>query len=79
MYNFMKCTQVMFGKKVRYGITYKNNERGFDVYERKAMHNMKVKVQGQSYEGSKGLEIATMKAYIVTEVDKINIYDSISF
>jgi hypothetical protein len=44
MYNFMKCTQVMFGRRVRYGITYKNNERNFDVYQRKAMHNMKVKI-----------------------------------
>ena len=32
MYNYMKCTQCMFGRRVRYGITYKNNERGFDVY-----------------------------------------------
>jgi hypothetical protein len=23
MYNYMKCTQCMFGKRVRYGITYK--------------------------------------------------------
>lgn len=32
MYNYMKCTQMMFGKRVRYGITYKQNEMSFDVY-----------------------------------------------
>jgi hypothetical protein len=23
MYNYMKCTQMMFGRRVRYGITFK--------------------------------------------------------
>jgi hypothetical protein len=46
MYNYMKCTQCMFGKRVRYGITYKANEKCFDVYQRKYMHNLRVKVQG---------------------------------
>jgi len=25
MFNFMQCSQMMFGKRVRYGITYKTN------------------------------------------------------
>lgn len=25
MYNFMGCSQMMFGSKVKYGITYKTN------------------------------------------------------
>jgi len=29
MYNFMNCSQMMFGAKVRYGITYKANQPGF--------------------------------------------------
>ena len=33
---------MMFGKKVRYGITYKTNQRSFDIYRRKFMHNLKV-------------------------------------
>jgi hypothetical protein len=79
MYNYMKCTQCMFGKRVRYGITYKNNERGFDVYQRKYMHNLKVKVHGQNLEGSKAIEIKSMGKFLVTEVDKVQMYDSYTF
>ena len=42
MYNFMGCNQMMIGSKVRYAITYKTNERGFDIYQRKYMHNLRV-------------------------------------
>jgi hypothetical protein len=35
---------MMFGKRVRYGITFKQNEKSFDVYQREAMHNLKIKV-----------------------------------
>lgn len=42
MYNYMGCNQMMFGKRVRYGITYKTNQTGFQVYRRKFMHNLKV-------------------------------------
>jgi hypothetical protein len=29
MWNFVKCSQMMFGSKVRYGISYKQNQPGF--------------------------------------------------
>jgi hypothetical protein len=44
MYNYMKCSQMMFGSKVRYGITYKTNEKSFDVYRRKYQHNIQTVV-----------------------------------
>lgn len=39
MFNFMKCDQMMFGSKVKYGITYKNNSCSFEIYRRKYEHN----------------------------------------
>jgi hypothetical protein len=39
MFNFMNCTQMMFGSKVKYGITYKTNSSSFDIYRRKYEHN----------------------------------------
>ena len=79
MYNYMKCTQCMFGKRVRYGITYKQNEKCFDVYQRKYMHNLRIKVQSQNLEGSKALEIKSMGKFMVTETDKVSLYDSYTF
>jgi len=29
MYNFMECSQLMFGTRVRYGISFKINQPGF--------------------------------------------------
>ena len=42
MYNFMKCSQMMFGARVRYSITYKNDQPGFQIFTRKYFHNYKV-------------------------------------
>ena len=39
MFNFMKCDQMMFGSKVKYGITYKNNSCAFEIFRRKFEHN----------------------------------------
>jgi hypothetical protein len=35
MYNYMDCNQTMFGKKVKFCVTYKTNMNSFDVYRRK--------------------------------------------
>ena len=58
MLNYMNCTQMMFGAKVRYGITYKTNQKAFTIYRRKYEHNFKVPVVSDNLEGSKGLELA---------------------
>ena len=57
LYNYMGCNQMMFGSKVRYGITYKTNERSFDIYRRKYMHNLKVNVDSGNLEGAFGLSL----------------------
>ena len=44
MYNYMGCSTMMFGSKVRYGITYKIGEKGFNLYRRKYEHEYMVNV-----------------------------------
>ena len=44
MNNFMNCSQMMFGSKVKYGITYKTNEKSFDIHRRKYEHDYLVNV-----------------------------------
>ena len=79
MYNYMNCTQMMFGSKVRYCITYKTNQRSFQIYRRKYIHNFKVTVNDENMEGSKGIEFARLGLFLISKVDKALLYDSSSF
>lgn len=79
MYNFMDCSQMMFGSRVKYGITYKGNEQSFDIYRRKYMHDFKVPVVDFNFEGSHGIDLPLSNAFIVTQTDKLFLYDSDSF
>ena len=69
MYNYMGCNQMMFGRRVRYGISYKTNERSFEIYRRKYMHNLRVCVNDENFEGAKGLELVSMRTFLVTKVN----------
>lgn len=75
MFNFMNCNQMMFGSKVRYCVTYKTNQRSFDIYRRKYVHDFKVPISFGNFEGSDGIEIPSINAFICSEVDKVNVYD----
>ena len=79
MYNYMGCNQMMFGRRVRYGITYKSNQRSFDIYRRKYMHNLKVCVNNDNLEGSFGIALESMNCFLVTNIDKVIMYDSDTF
>lgn len=79
LYNYMGCNQMMFGSRVRYGITYKTNQRSFDIYKRKYMHNLKVNVMAENFEGAFGLSMHKMGIFLVAKVDKIYIFSSDTF
>ena len=79
MWNYMACNQMMFGSKVRYGITYKANQRSFTVYRRKYQHNFNVPVVNSNLEGSIGLELPNASTFLCTKVDRVLVYDSESF
>ena len=66
MFNFMGCDQMMFGSKVKYGITYKSNQKSFDIYRRKYIHDFKVPVSNLDFEGSVGIEFEKHNAFVVT-------------
>jgi len=66
MFNFMGCNQMMFGSKVKYGITYKTNQKSFDVYRRRYMHDYKVPICHDVLEGSMGLDLPLMGAFLIT-------------
>ena len=69
MYNFMEANQMMFGVDTKYGVSYKSNERSFQIYRRKTLHVLKMNVNDRNFEGSKGVELITMNTFLVTKVD----------
>ena len=79
MYNFMNCSQMMFGKMVKYCITYKTNQKSFDIHRRKFVHDFRVNVVPADLDGSRGLPIETMNAFLVSMVDVIKFYDIDTF
>jgi hypothetical protein len=67
---------MMFGTKVRYCITYKTNQKSFNVYTRKFYHNFKVTILEKNLEGSKGVEFGSLGIFFVTEIDKVVMYNT---
>lgn len=76
MYNFMKCTSLIFGSKVKYGVSYKIGQTGFEIYSKKYEHNFKVNVLRQNLEKSKGLSINSMNRILVTKTAQILVLDA---
>ena len=70
---------MMFGSRVRYGITYKTNQKAFIVYRRKFIHDFRVPVLLENLEGSMGLDLAKWDTILVSKVDKIFMLDNKEF
>ena len=79
MYNNMECSVMMFGSKVRFGVTFKSNQSGFTIYSRKYYHNFKVTVDDTNHEGAKGVALKSMNKYIIAQGLQMTIYDQHTF
>lgn len=79
MYNYMTADQMMFGRRVKYAISFKQNERSFNIYRRKHLHVFKMNVNDEDFEGSKGIELITMNTFLVTKIDQVIMFDSDTF
>lgn len=79
MQNFMNCSQMMFGKNAKYAITYKTNQKSFDIHRRKFEHDFRVNVVEADLDGSRGLAIESMNAFLVSMVNIIKFYDVDTF
>ena len=70
---------MMFGSKVRYGITYKTNQKAFDIWRREYEHNFRVNVVNECLEGSRGLPIESMNAFSISSINVIKFYNMDTF
>jgi len=75
----MGCSEMMFGSKVRYCITYKTNQKSFDIYRRKYVHDYNVNVVSDNFDGQVGLPIDSMGAFLVSKIDVVQFYDVNTF
>lgn len=75
MYNYIKCSSLLFGSRVRYGIGFKANQPGFDIFTRTCYHNFKVCINIGDFEGAVGCQLSTIGAYAMAESTNIGIYD----
>jgi hypothetical protein len=73
--NFMNCTQLMFGSKVRYGISFKTNQKSFDIWSRKYEHSFNANVVKKNLDGSIGLPVETMDAFLVGRGNEVRFYN----
>ena len=78
MYNYMECSQMMIGAAKRFSVTYTSNQRQFDIFTRKYMHNFRVNVDSTNFESQKALEISSSNILLVSLTDKILIFDVIT-
>lgn len=67
---------MMIGSHKKYAITYKANERGFEIYQRKFLHDLRVCINASNFEGAKSLEIVSSGMFLISKVDEIIIYDN---
>lgn len=70
---------MMFGSDGNYCITYKTNQKSFDIYRRKYVHNYAVKVVDENLDGSAGVQIQSMNAFLVSNVNVVKFYDVDTF
>ena len=78
MKNFMDCSQMMFGARVRYGVSYKINQPGFTIYTRKYYHNFKIITTTANHEGACGANIETGNCYALANGLTCNIHDQVT-
>lgn len=79
MYNNMSCSVMMFGARVRFGVTYKANQPDFTIYTRKFGHNFKVPVDVADHEGAIGYSLKILKRYVVAHGISLTVYDEHTF
>lgn len=79
MNNFMLCNQMMIGAAKRYSITYKTNEKDFEIYRRKFMHNLRVCVNENNFEGAKAVELSRSNFFLVSNISEVLIIDSSNY
>ena len=77
--NYMQCSTIMFGGKENYCITFKQNQKSFDIYRQKYIHSFKQVVYHHDFNKSLGLELKSLNSFVVTRGHEILMFNSDNF
>ena len=76
MNNYMRCSQMMFGPRVNYCLTFMTNQVGFDIYRRKYQHSFKAPIIYDNYDKSCCIELRGTKQVLLSKKDRVDIFES---
>lgn len=74
--NFMNCSNMMIGRMGKYCITFKTNQKSFDIWRRNHKHSFNANLNQDDLDDAIGLPLETMNAFLVGKDDQINFYDT---
>ena len=74
MYNFMQCSQLMFGSRVRFAVSFKTNQPGLMIFTRNYFHNFKVTINTENFEGAIGINMGTKRRYVMARGLHVGVY-----
>lgn len=75
MYNFTRCSVLMFASSLRYAISYKNNQPSFQIFTRKQFHNFKVVLNNANHEQAYGATLPKRSQYIISNILTVQLFD----
>jgi hypothetical protein len=79
MFNFMKCTSLMIGSRVKYAIAFKIQEPVIRIYTRRVFHNFKVVTDTSNQEGAVCCELSNTNSYAFAIEQQLTIRSSVDF
>jgi hypothetical protein len=79
MNNYFSCNQMIIGKAKRYCLTFKANQKNFFITRRKYNHDFMVQLNKENLEKQCGLELEKNNAFIISQTNKVTIYNSQTF
>lgn len=76
MTNYMKCSIMISGPRVKFFVTYKRNERTLNIFQKKYSHEFKIPIILDNFEGSMGLELPSVNMLLITQFDRVMVMNS---
>lgn len=79
MGNYLGCSNLLFGARVRYGVAFKASEPGIQVHRRRLFHNFKVCLHQEPSGEAVCDELRSLKQFIVGRQRRVQINWSANF
>ena len=72
--NYMQCSQLIFGTKGWYCLSFKNELRNFYVHQRKLIHSYSACITDEDLDHSIGVKVGSLDGFLVSKGNEILLY-----